>query len=744
MLKSILVLPFFSAMVMTMRSPFSEADARASSKTLPAASLFVPRPVPLSPFEQRKYFVSLKPTMISSCERGFLPQNQGCDCSPSTCLSQINVCAISSCTFHDTATRRLSFVAMSEDDMSVDETKDDAYDEEQEGEEEMKADTQEGAFKVDEQEEDDDDSYIIEDADDTCYDNEPEGPPYASQQEIEDNLLRINGNLSSSLGITLKYASISVQDLFLPFKQDSVNKTISLSKFHPLFVQANEDVGEDEFFPNMEKILVRPSMKRLMKRFTWNRTKMREKALRAKKWVLIGSPGTGKSLLFFLAAVWKASKGKQPIVYLRKARKEQISIFYMFSNGPNKVGMYFKRQSKKEYDRSKTMATLQQVYFPLIDAIDEHLSSKPEPLWFVDGPKHDDKDNALDDRCDYSCSSGGYPRLKNEEQGKVLIWVLDRWSKKEIISALCLIYEQEKTKAEEIYYVTGGCMRDAARAVREGVARVKTELISATDAIKHDDMVLVSTDTVNPNLSNNRVRMMSVADKKSDDMTDSGNVIHKVDSRYVIERFRFRAGLKRLRLLFVEAKVTYNDANIAAGFYEAYWHKWFETTTPLELMTFFNDMAGEKPLEEENQYWVPKPGFPHIDAALVRNDTLYAFQYTTGMSTTKSRRTFDMHSFMSDFVAPLRKKLDGIKKVSVAFVTNRKDFKEPKLNRDNKQKKGPGGKEVPQTFGVTCPKDVMYCMVDGVEINFITNIVYADVRSDRIPNFPCLDDNFGM
>jgi hypothetical protein len=738
-----------SAMVIMIWSPDFEAATGTSSKSLLATALFVPRPVVLSPFEQRRNIVFSIPIKSSYTggRRVVLPH--GRDCSSSTCHSQLNVCARASCTNQGTVIRRLPFAAMLDDEMSgddVDETNDDMYEEEGE---EMKEDSQEGAFNEDEQEEDDDDAYIIEDADDTCYDNEPEGPSYVNEQEFEDNLLRINGNLSSSLGITLEYASISVQDLFLPFKQDSAkNETISLSNFYPLYVQSNE--GEDElFFPKMEKMLVRPSMKRLMKRFTWNQTKMRERAPDAMRWVLIGSPGTGKSLLFFLAAVWKASKEKQPIVYLRKGRKEQISIFYMFPNGPNKVGVYFKRISNKDVEDNHVLTTLMQIFRPLNSAIKTHLHSKPRPLWFVDGPKYDDKGNALDDLCDYSCSSGGYPRLKNEEQGKVLIWVLDRWSKKEIISALCLIYGQQKTKAQEIYHVTGGCMRDAAKCVTDGgMDEVKADLKDAMEAIKKDEMVLVSRGTENPSLSSNRVRMSFVDDKKSKQMSDIGNLLHKVDSYHVIKLMQFCGSLMELRTLFMEAQGTYGDVNIAAAFYEAYWHKWFETTTPLDGMTFYRDVTGAKPLEEENQYWVPEQRFLNIDAALVQNNALYVFQYATGASMKKKKdtRKFDMYSFMSEFVAPLRKKLDVVKNVSVAFVTNTKDLKERQLNFANKPKKGPGGRARPiqQTSEVTCYGDLKYCMVDGVKINFYVNDVYADVRSDRIPNFfPCFDDSFG-
>jgi hypothetical protein len=199
------------------------------------------------------------------------------------------------------------------DDKAGDDSVDETYENDLYDFEEKEVDEEEEEEEVDEES---DDTYEIEDDDDTCYDNEPERQVSDNKLEIIDVLRQINLSLiSSSLGIVLEYASISVKDLFLPFKQDAVDETISLPNFEPIRVKPIED---EFFLPQRDKLLMRQSMKRLMKRYTWNQTNMKEEAPDAMKWILIGSSNTGKSLLFFLAAVWKASKGKQPIVYLRK------------------------------------------------------------------------------------------------------------------------------------------------------------------------------------------------------------------------------------------------------------------------------------------------------------------------------------------------------------------------------------------------------------------------------------------
>jgi hypothetical protein len=141
------------------------------------------------------------------------------------------------------------------------------------------------------------DEYDDEDGDDTCYDNEAADAIsntdlVAQLTKNEIALLEINRKIEKSVGVKLEYVSISVQDLFLPFKKNASEEFISLAAFDPIFTET------DEFFPSIRKVFVRPTMKRIMKRYTWDRVKMRKRAPRAKSFVLVGSPGTGKSLLF--------------------------------------------------------------------------------------------------------------------------------------------------------------------------------------------------------------------------------------------------------------------------------------------------------------------------------------------------------------------------------------------------------------------------------------------------------------
>jgi hypothetical protein len=441
----------------------------------------------------------------------------------------------------------------------------------------------------DDEEEENEEEYDDEDGDETCFDNDPAIPladfdlVTQAEQVNKDNLFQINQYISKSLGIELEYASISVQDLFLPFKRNSTEGIISLSNFDPIF---RMPMKKDGFFPLIKKLLVRQTMKRIMKRYTWDDIKVKKMAPQASTFVLIGSPGTGKSLLFFLAAVWKASRGKQPILYLRRSGVEPISIFYMFPDGPNKVGMHFKRLQENESMKNKALADLPQICFPLEEAINKVLPSQPQSVVFLDGPRHDDKVNTFQGNFEHLCTSGGYPQPKNQDRNKIFVWALDGWSEKEMIQALCLFYGQVKKEAREIYYICGGCMRDAASAVtNEGKELVMEDLNTTVNGLQDAEVRIAIRQIFNQDVSQNRLRTITVFNKKHKHLTDIYYLLHKVDSKFVQELLLKRGGLLQARQAYIDA-VEVDKSELAGWSYKSYWHKWFEIKKPNGIKYF--------------------------------------------------------------------------------------------------------------------------------------------------------------
>jgi hypothetical protein len=322
---------------------------------------------------------------------------------------------------------------------------------------------------------------------------------------------------------------------------------------------------------------MRQSMKRIMNRFTWDSQKTNLMELATPKCILIGSPGTGKSLIFFLAAVWTASKGGQPVIYLRKSGDEPFSIFYMFPDGPNYVGMYFKRQSSTEYRRTVAVGNLDKIRDPLLGAIEKHLSSQPPPFVFIDGPKHYDKVNTFEGRFDYLCTSGGYPSPKNEDILRVLIWVLDAWSAEEMKGAFDLLYKNSiQVPFTDIYNLCGGSIRDLARHVQsDGRQVVEANLREAVGKLNRDETKLVYMGVENTSSQFNRLRMMYVIDKECKLATDVGNVVHIVDSKFVVDLLRDKATLDDLQEGYFYASRLKLPSSVVGSYYEAYWHQWF-------------------------------------------------------------------------------------------------------------------------------------------------------------------------
>jgi hypothetical protein len=278
----------------------------------------------------------------------------------------------------------------------------------------------------------------------------------------EEIFAEINQSLMENVGFELRYVSVDVTESYFEplWTQSSTSKTISLERFDPLRLE-DED---DKFFPKVRNLLVRSGMKRIFRRFQNDVMKPA-----GDRRALLGSPGTGKSLLFFLAAVWKAAYGGQKVVYLRKTTAEPISIFYMFPDGEDKVGFYFKRFKRSEVSKNKKkLQYLDLVLGPILLAVEPHLVELGDALLFVDGPAHDDKDNALADFFDYFCSSAGYPQPKTEAYPYFLFWILEGWSRDEVIDALTTIHNTTKDVAIEIYKICGGKIREGVRAIRDG------------------------------------------------------------------------------------------------------------------------------------------------------------------------------------------------------------------------------------------------------------------------------------
>jgi hypothetical protein len=333
----------------------------------------------------------------------------------------------------------------------------------------------------------------------------------------------INNSLMDKAGFELRYVSLDVASYFDPLSASSTSKTISLETFDPLRLE-DED---EKFFPKVRDLLVRHGMKRIFRYFENDVLETSDRR------ALFGSPGTGTSLLFFLAAVWKATYSGQKVVYFRKTKEEPISIFYMFPDGDDKVGIYFKRFTAVELRKNSMIKSLRLVLSPILLSVKPHLVEMKRPLLFVDGPNHDDKENVLMDNFDYYCSSGGRRIPGRASYRYFVYWILEGWSRDEMMDALTTTHNTTKDLAIEMYNLCGGDIKEAVALIQDEGRAISSYLertISQLDENKSFELAGGSC-LVKDQL---RTMLFLPQEEEIDNKFDMLYVIQAVDSAYAL------------------------------------------------------------------------------------------------------------------------------------------------------------------------------------------------------------------
>jgi hypothetical protein len=168
--------------------------------------------------------------------------------------------------------------------------------------------------------------------------------------------------------------------------------------------------------------------------------------------VLIGSPGVGKSVLFFLAALYRCSQKTNidvvnTSIYYRWARSDRrVSVFIMFrdedqEDGEHKVHVLFTRCLNE--NRMQDLAELTNFLETQLGIDREHYFT------FVDGPNQSEIHKTLDGGYDHFCTSGGIRTFKSEEGGRARRWILSGWTKYESVQALLALYVRHHSPSAE-------------------------------------------------------------------------------------------------------------------------------------------------------------------------------------------------------------------------------------------------------------------------------------------------------
>lgn len=361
-----------------------------------------------------------------------------------------------------------------------------------------------------------------------------------------------------------------------------------------------------------------------------------------KKHVLIGSPGVGKSVLCFLAALYMAAVKEKKIVYVRWPREDHPTVFLILpgQNGSTTVQIGSRTFRRIQY-------SLEDIARSALDFGYEDNSE--EWGYFLDGPKEKEVDQLVD--FDYFlCTSGGYSTPSDAERTRINIAVMSGWNERDLIAALVATQKVTAAGAKKVYAECGGRMRLALDYLKDEAATITWANFVVADLADGPCSLAVSESESRTSFDNkDRIRTMF--------RSTSGIPVQIVDSQYLLSRLRDRLNIDVLRKAYRVAQAIDSGAMMGVLF-EEIMHNWFHRVKPDPVARVERPPRGVTGndsiayLSEPLVYWTPSiPNFANIDAAFVDNQAiLHCIQYTVSDSHDFNPKTFD-----TDFVLKLKK-----------------------------------------------------------------------------------------
>jgi hypothetical protein len=475
---------------------------------------------------------------------------------------------------------------------------------------------------------------------------------------------------NNSMSDVMNYEGLntaSLNDFTNPFGFQFTHKHLTIgSSLDPLFKEPGGRrlnlsflndlrVPGDRFLPN-GSIYARDCMRNIFALF--GRDSSGTVDIHNHRTALIGSPGVGKSILCFLAALFYSRK--KGAIYYRVALSSeiQISAFIIFPHQDNSVHVLFTRELSTNMIDEFSVGKLGVFNNQLARTLG--ISRKAYDV-YVDGPLHDNLPYTLNGEYQYLCTSGGHPLPKSDGLMTLRLWILDGWTKDEAIAA----FPGYKTAVKNAYALCGGNIREIILAMSGsgGEYRVRNKLDQAIERTLQSEVKLALTSTTRSEKTGDRVRTMF---RKPGSHDDSMAAIHVVDSSYILSRLRQNLDLGQ----FVESYRFANSLDIAAlkGLhFESAIHQFFENTS-FDTIRFYRSTGtgaeGVAKLVSPNVYWVSSiPNFANIDSAIVYDNTLHVLQITV-----KKDHDFTLKTFVANFVAPVKEKVKFHRQISLHIV----------------------------------------------------------------------------
>jgi hypothetical protein len=253
---------------------------------------------------------------------------------------------------------------------------------------------------------------------------------------------RVRPDDAHDSGLNPRESSVSGNEPSILDNGTDDRRCLDISFLKPLeFVERN--LQKDSFFATFGELYIRDCMRTIFGLFgarNFGRT------------VLLGSNGVGTSILCFLAALYKAQS--KPVVYYRQTASSLYTSVFIMCHNPNANGgvdIVFAR--KIECDVINARGGLIGLHLFVETLL--NLEHREDVLWFVDGPKHDDR--FMFQGYNFFCTSGGHPLFPDAEEEKQC-WVLDGWTEEEATQALTRQGHDHKT-IRRAYDLCGGNIR---------------------------------------------------------------------------------------------------------------------------------------------------------------------------------------------------------------------------------------------------------------------------------------------
>lgn len=479
----------------------------------------------------------------------------------------------------------------------------------------------------------------------------------------------INGFKGSAVrwfGVDFQHCDINVSGLedILSLTENEAMQKIELNFLNDL----RGNIAEDTFLPKV--IIIRKCMK-----FIFNLANNDTRNPRAGKRALIGSPGVGKSILFFLVALIKARK--TPVVYYRKTKNtSDYSLFFMNATKNEMIRIVFTRKLLPKTDS-----------MTILNFLDEQRINVDNYYTFVDGPNHTEKVDIYNGYFDYFCTSGGYPLPKQEEFNFTKVWILDAWTKDEAIAALSCssiftltqstptnVVSTSLTTVDDInpatvdvvekaYWLCGGSIRNILEACKnsEKFEATKQKLENIVKHLRSEVITLALTTLVRADAGSDSIRSMF---RENNDANDIMHAVQIVDSQFILGRLSESLDSGQLFETMTLAESMVEKA-VQGVYFERCCHRCFKELIASKDVLLQSVVQGN--IKEEltdNTYWLPSTrNFPDIDAAVVHKNVLYALQYTVGQ-----KHSFEFERFCNNVACAIYDKGIIYSSICIVFV----------------------------------------------------------------------------